>query len=282
MFPASQAPGPTSTTSHTSGGQAHGRRPQLSRFVRAGFARLRRAKRRRRARRGRESILAFSNNIMKKPAIFIALVMGLACANGPAQTSINGTYLQNTRVGFNGFSAKLPDTYEYAADAGRPSVVGMSFGQVAYKIASHLDSRAGYTTLETMAFTSAGKGMAVSVTRILGVIPSLKEEQSYKTFVEKFLRSAAKRERKEFVREIRMIGANQVICTGSEPEDGLIVIFYTVAVPPGTLLTFVGCGKSEAKNFLIKDMDETLASLNIGKAQPKQAPGPVAPPPRQP
>jgi hypothetical protein len=48
------------------------------------------------------------------------------------------------------------------------------------------------------------------------------------------------------------------------------------------LLTFVGCGKSEAKNFLIKDMDETLASLNIGKAQPKQAPGPVAPPPRQP
>ena len=228
----------------------------------------------------------FGNEIMRKPTIIVTLVLGLAYSNGQAQTSIHGTYLQNTKVGFNGFSAKLPDTYEYADDAGRPSVMGLTFDQVAYKFASHLDARAGYTTLETMAFKAGGKGIAVSVTRVLSVIPSLKDEKRYKEFLGKFMRSAVRKYDEEYVREIRTIGANQVLCTGDERKDGLVVIVYTVAIPPGTLLTFVGACKSETKNALTKDMDEALVSLNFGKDQPKPAPvtatAPAAPQARQP
>ena len=219
---------------------------------------------------------------MKKTAIFITLVWWAACSHAPAQTSINGTLLQNTKVGFNGFSVKLPDTYEYADDAGRSSVLGMTLAQVAYKVASNLDSRAGYTTLETMAFKAEGKAIAVSVTRILGVIPSLVDEKRYKAFVERFLRSAARKDDKEFVREIRKIGANYVVCTGSEPTAGLVVVIYTVAVPPGTLLTFVGSCKTEAKNALRQDLDAALVSLNIEMAQLKPAPAADSPPAGQP
>jgi hypothetical protein len=219
---------------------------------------------------------------MRKSAIIITLVLWLAGSNGQAQTAIKGTYLQNTKVGFNGFGAKLPDTYEYADDAGRSCILGMTFDQVAHKIAANLDARAGYTTMETMAFKAEGRGIAVSVTRVLGVIPSLKEETRYKEFLEKFMRSAVRKHENEFVREIRMIGANYVLCTGSEREDGLVVIIYTVAIPPGTLLTFVGSCKSETKHALTKDMDEALVSLDFGKAQSKQAPVPVTPPAEQP
>jgi len=194
----------------------------------------------------------------------LAALLLLAFPKANAQTTVTGHHLENTSVGFYGFSVNIPYNYIPYTPPKEKDFKIKTYGDMAWNNSLVIDRKAGFTALERLPFQSDYSGLVVSVVRCTLQIPSTKDKINYLQFLDKFVSWTIVHSKDDFLRDTRPIGDIYVgrVARVYRKE---VTAAYIVLIPPHTILTFQAACAEDNKTDLMQDLDAAIATLDIGK-----------------
>lgn len=198
------------------------------------------------------------------PLVVLALLLLAAPARAAGKTTVDGHHLDNTSVGFYGFTVDIPLEYEPYTPPQEKDFKPKTYADLAWLKASQLDRNAGYTTIDCIPFQNKNCGLVTAVLSSVLAVPPVKQEKQHLRYLDGFMSWKIPHTANDFVRDIRKIGNINVGRAGFLQDKSAQVI-YVVLIPPSTILTFYGVGPASAKDTLTQDLDAVIATLNIGK-----------------
>jgi hypothetical protein len=180
-----------------------------------------------------------------------------------APTKIEGTLLRNDSIGFHGFSIKLPDRYTQYKPLPK-GTLSLSSAQWAWSMSTNYDKKAGYHALEHVAFEAGNLGIAMAIVRCSWTVPSRKDKNAYEEYIKDEVRLMRFEEGDVYLRDSFYKGQKYVgrACRKFE-RSGRTNMVYIVAVGPSTILVLNGVCFTTEKDDLMKDLDDTVAGLDV-------------------
>jgi hypothetical protein len=186
------------------------------------------------------------------------------CASTPhVPALVNGTTVTESYMGFNGISIIFPEKYHLYHPLPKGTQSSLN-AQWAWSMSTDYDKGAGTLCLEHVVFESGNMGIAMGSVQLGTLLPRRNGDAIQNHVAWCMARGIRFSDGEVVMREPRVIGGRYVACIARNlPAISRFNAVYIVPVPPSCALIFNGACGSEQKESLLRDMDQTLASLTF-------------------